>query len=76
MVISKTQLTSPEVSMAKCKGQRIIFANKNVPKVLGSELSVLADHIVNVLDMMNKSRGNVIDAIRRIEHVTTIRLID
>jgi D-3-phosphoglycerate dehydrogenase len=81
----------PEVSMARCEGQRIIFANENVPKVLGSVLSVLADHNVNVLDMMNKSRGDlaynildveqmdngdVIEAIQSIEHVTIVRLID
>lgn len=86
----KNSVNFPEVSMARCQGQRIIFANENVPKVLGSVLSVLADHNVNVLDMMNKSRGDlaynildveqmenghVIDAIRDIEHVTTVRLI-
>jgi D-3-phosphoglycerate dehydrogenase len=87
----KNSINFPEVSMARCEGQRIIFANRNVPKVLGSVLSVLADHNVNVLDMMNKSRGNlaynildveqmksgdVIEAIRNIEHVTKVRLID
>jgi len=87
----KNSVNFPQVSMARCNGQRIIFANKNVPKVLGSVLSVLADHNVNVLDMMNKSRGDlaynildveqmengsVIEAIRNIEHVTTVRLID
>jgi D-3-phosphoglycerate dehydrogenase len=87
----KNSVNFPAVSMARCEGQRIIFANENVPKVLGSVLSVLADHNVNVLDMMNKSRGDlaynildveqmengdVIEAIRNIEHVTTVRLID
>ena len=87
----KNAVNFPEVSMARCEGQRIIFANINVPKVLGNVLSVLADHNVNVLDMMNKSRGDLaynildveqmengqaIEAIRNIEHVTTVRLID
>jgi D-3-phosphoglycerate dehydrogenase len=77
--------------MARVDGQRIIFSNENVPKVLGSVLSVLADHNINVLDMMNKSRGDlaynildiertnadgVISAIRQLEHVTSARLID
>jgi D-3-phosphoglycerate dehydrogenase len=81
----------PAVSMARVDGQRIIFSNENVPKVLGSVLSVLADHNINVLDMMNKSRGDlaynildiertnadgVISAIRQLEHVTSARLID
>jgi D-3-phosphoglycerate dehydrogenase len=87
----KNSVNFPEVSMARCEGKRIIFANENVPKVLGNVLSVLADHNVNILDMMNKSRGDlaynildvekmekaqVIEAIRNIEHVTTVRLID
>jgi D-3-phosphoglycerate dehydrogenase len=87
----KNAVNFPEVSMARCEGQRIIFANINVPKVLGNVLSVLADHNVNLLDMMNKSRGDLaynildveqmengqaIEAIRNIEHVTTVRLID
>jgi D-3-phosphoglycerate dehydrogenase len=87
----KNSVNFPAVSMARCEGQRIIFANENVPKVLGSVLSVLADHNVNVLDMMNKSRGelaynildveqmsngDVIKAIQKVEHVKIVRLID
>lgn len=87
----KNAVNFPSVSMARCEGQRIIFANENVPKVLGSVLSVLADYNVNVLDMVNKSRGElaynildveqmsngqVVDAIASIEHVISVRLID
>lgn len=87
----KNSVNFPAVSMARCEGQRIIFSNENVPKVLGSVLSVLADHNVNVLDMMNKSRGDlaynildvermengaVINAIAEIEQVISVRLID
>lgn len=87
----KNSVNFPAVSMARCEGQRIIFSNNNVPKVLGSVLSVLADNDVNVIDMVNKSRGNlaynildveqmengdVIQEIANIEHVKTVRLID
>lgn len=87
----KNSVNFPAVSMARCEGQRIIFSNENVPKVLGSVLSVLADYNVNVLDMMNKSRGDlaynildvermqngeVIKAIAEIEQVISVRLID
>jgi D-3-phosphoglycerate dehydrogenase len=81
----------PAVQMARCEGHRIIFSNNNVPKVLGNVLSVLADNNVNVIDMMNRSRGdlayNIIDveqmenssvvaAIAKIEHVKAVRLIE
>jgi D-3-phosphoglycerate dehydrogenase len=87
----KNSVNFPAVSVARCHGQRIIFANKNVLKILGNALSVLADHNVNVLDMKHKSRGNlahnildveqienghVIEATRNVKHVTTVRLID
>jgi D-3-phosphoglycerate dehydrogenase / 2-oxoglutarate reductase len=71
-------------------GSRITFSNDNVSGVLGHVLSVLADHKVNVIDMVNKSRGDVayniidvevaptaavIDALKKVEHVIAIRVI-
>jgi D-3-phosphoglycerate dehydrogenase len=49
----------PSTQMARNGGYRITFSNDNVPRVLGSVLSVLADHDINVNDMVNKSRGDV-----------------
>ena len=55
----------PQTRMARNGGYRITFSNENVPRVLGTVLSVLADHNVNVIDMVNKSVGdmayNIID---------------
>jgi len=45
----------PQTRMAREGGFRITFANDNVPRVLGAVLSVLADHNINVIDMVNKS---------------------
>ena len=38
---------------------RLAKSNKNVPKMLGQILSVLADQNINVIDMLNKSREEV-----------------
>ena len=38
---------------------RLAISNKNVPKMLGQILSVLADQNINVIDMLNKSREEV-----------------
>jgi D-3-phosphoglycerate dehydrogenase len=69
---------------------RLTFTNENVSGVLGHVLSVLADHGVNVIDMVNKSRnnvayniidvqqplsGDVIDALKRVDHVIAVRVI-
>jgi len=37
----------------------LAISNKNVPKMLGQILSILADQDINVVDMLNKSRGKV-----------------
>ena len=81
----------PAVSMARTAGlTRITFSNNNVSGVLGQVLSVLAGNQVNVIDMMNKSRGelafNLIDvesrpaddvlaAIVAVQHVIRVRVI-
>lgn len=49
----------PPTKLARNSGSRLTFANKNVPKVLGSVLSILADFDLNVVDMVNKSRNEV-----------------
>jgi D-3-phosphoglycerate dehydrogenase len=55
----------PQTRMRRNGGFRITFSNDNVPRVLGGVLSILADQNINVLDMVNKSRGdlayNIID---------------
>jgi len=40
-------------------GTRLAISNKNVPKMLGQILSVLADQNINVIDMLNKSRDQI-----------------
>jgi D-3-phosphoglycerate dehydrogenase len=55
----RNSVNFPPTKMARNGGTRITFANSNVPKVLGSVLSVLADAELNVVDMVNKSRGDI-----------------
>jgi D-3-phosphoglycerate dehydrogenase len=57
----------PAVRLDRTPGStRLVVLNDNVSGVLGQVLSVLADHRINVIDMVNKSRGelgiNIIDA--------------
>ena len=49
----------PPTKMSRNGGSRITFSNNNVPKVLGSVLSILADSEINVVDMVNNSRGEI-----------------
>ncbi len=79
----------PDTFMARNGGYRITICNENVPKVLGHVLTVLADHNLNVIDMVNLSRGEfaysiidieahdtgVMSAICGTEHVIKARLL-
>lgn len=80
----------PTTQTRRNGGSRITFSNENVPRVLGSVLSVLADRDINVIDMVNRSRGevayNIIDvesepdagvleAIGQAEGVIRVRLV-
>lgn len=80
----------PTIRLERAEGYRITFANDNVPRVLGSVLSLLADLNINVLDMLNKSREEVaytildieqepndelLSAISNVEHVFNVRTL-
>jgi D-3-phosphoglycerate dehydrogenase len=66
----------PQTRMARDGGYRITFANENVPRVLGTVLSVLADHDINVIDMVNKSHGDMAYNIIDIESEPTPEIIE
>jgi D-3-phosphoglycerate dehydrogenase len=55
----KNSVNFPALFMERNDGVRIAISNRNVPKMLGNILSLLADEDINVLDMINKSREDV-----------------
>ena len=55
----KNSVNFPDLSLERGDGHRIALVNRNVPTILGSVLSILADRKINVIDMLNKSLDNV-----------------
>lgn len=49
----------PTLVLERSAGYRLAITNRNVPKMLGYILSILADADVNVVDMLNKSRDDI-----------------
>lgn len=49
----------PMARLERSNGYRLTITNNNVPKMLGSVLSILADANINVIDMLNKSRDEI-----------------
>ncbi len=86
----RNSVNFPQLFLERSEGSRIAIANRNVPKILGGILSVLADRNINVIDMLNKSRGdqayNLIDvetqpdaelkaALEALEGVVNVRIL-
>ena len=80
----------PEVDMPRTEGHRVAIANANVPNMVGQISTAMADAKLNIIDMLNKSRGDlaytlidvnqavpevVLDKIRRIDGVLAVRVL-
>ncbi|MEE8079049.1 MAG: phosphoglycerate dehydrogenase [Pseudomonadales bacterium] len=55
----RNSVNYPEVYLEPTGGFRLAVTNNNVPGMLGQMTSVLAERAINVVDMLNKSRGDV-----------------
>lgn len=82
----------PQIAMSRAPSScRLTFSNQNVSGVLGHVLSIFAEHNVNVIDMVNKSRNEVaynildlatapteavLNAIRAVNHVIAVRVVE
>jgi len=81
----------PEVAVTPCgEGVRLGIANQNVPNVVGQISSALGEAGLNILDLLNKSRGDyaytlvdinteappeLLERIRSIDGVLSVRVI-
>jgi D-3-phosphoglycerate dehydrogenase len=80
----------PEVIMPRNEGHRIAIANANVPNMVGQISTAMAEAKLNIVDMINKSRGDlaytmidvdqtlpetVLSRIKGIEGVLAVRIL-
>lgn len=80
----------PTLYLERSSGNRLTISNRNIPKMLGNVLSVLANENINIIDMLNKSRqevayniidietkpaDTVLDQIKAIDGVLSVRLL-
>lgn len=86
----RNSVNFPELSLER-NGIRLAISNRNVPKILGNILSILADENINVVDMLNKSRNDIaynlidvatypepaaLEKMRQVEGVINVRIIN
>ncbi len=87
----RNSVNFPEVWMPRTEGCRIAVVNANVPNMLGQISTTLAQAGLNIVDMINKSRGELaytlvdvqteipahtVEEIAKIQGVLAVRTID
>ena len=80
----------PSVNLEASTGFRLGVVNRNVPGMLGQMTTLLAERRINVVDMLNKSRGDIaynlidlgeapdqglLDAINAVDSVISVRVV-
>jgi len=55
----RNSVNFPEVFMPRTDGHRLAVVNSNVPNMVGQVSTTLADGGLNIIDMLNKSRGDL-----------------
>ncbi len=55
----RNSVNFPEMVLPRTEGYRLAIANANVPNMLGQISTALAGAGLNIIDMLNKSRGDV-----------------
>jgi len=55
----RNSVNFPEMMMSRNTGYRLGIVNKNVPNMLGQISTCMASSNLNILDMLNKSRGDL-----------------
>ena len=71
----KNSVNFPALALDRTTDYRVALVNNNVPKILSSVLSVLADMNINVVDMLNKSRDDIAYNLIDIESPVTDELL-
>ena len=78
----RNSVNFPEILMPRNTGYRLAITNENVPNMLGQISTCLAESGLNILDMLNKSRGDIaytlvdVDAEVQAECVSRLTAID
>lgn len=55
----RNSVNFPEAIMPRAEGVRLTVSNRNVPNMVGQISTLLADANLNIVDMLNKSRGDL-----------------
>ena len=87
----KNSVNFPDCRLERTSGVRLLVMNKNIPNMVGQVSTVLANAKINIVEMLNKSKGdyayNIIDVstvpgeaiiqeLQKIEGVIKVRVLE
>ncbi len=72
----KNSVNFPYVQMERTDGYRLTVVNSNVPNMVGQISSAMARQGLNIIDMLNKSRGDIAYTIIDIDKPAEQSLVD
>lgn len=72
----KNSVNFPAVKLPRVEGYRMAIANANVPNMVGQISSILAETGHNILDLINKSRGEVAYTLLDVDTVVTADVVE
>jgi D-3-phosphoglycerate dehydrogenase / 2-oxoglutarate reductase len=55
----RNSVNFPDIKMSRNGGSRFAIINKNIPNVLAQISTLFSDENINIVDMINKSRGDI-----------------
>lgn len=72
----KNSVNFPAVKLPRTEGHRVTIVNSNVPDMIGQISSALANKGMNIIDMLNKSKGDIAYTIIDIDKPADDALVD
>jgi D-3-phosphoglycerate dehydrogenase len=72
----RNSVNFPEVQMPRNEGHRLCVVNSNVPNMVGQISTTLAKGNLNIIDMLNKSRGDVAYTLVDVESEVSQQVVD
>ncbi len=72
----RNSVNFPEIILPRSEGHRLAVVNSNVPNMVGQISTDLAAANLNIIDMLNKSRGNVAVTLLDVDQVPSQATLD
>jgi len=72
----RNSVNFPEVVMPRTEGYRLAIANTNVPNMVGQISTALASSDLNIVDMINKSKGGIAYTMADVDKAVPASVLD